>query len=316
MTLCRAGWLAFGVTPVLLCSFAGGSAQAVDSTTPQKPKGEERKCTYEPAPLRSSKTVKPTVKLSPDQGAQIVNFGGERGWKFVDVVLNATPPLPAWMRRSDIRLAVVRRFTRVEPNLPTRYAPLPKFTTPVFSPGRDRVTFTICLDSTGLAAGAYTGSVLVEGPTGLGPVSLGVTENLKNSDLALWLALGSLFAAFFFLLVRGAAARQAKAAEKHGHALANTADKAESVQTEALRRAPPAKDHIHSYFTEVLLDLNWWLTTVVALGVAAGSIIAIYSTNPSWGADLWGSVAGIVGPTFAAVGVQSVVTSLGKSTSG
>jgi hypothetical protein len=122
-----------------------------------------------------------------------------------------------------------------------------------------------------------------------------------------------LVAAFAFLLLRGAASRQAKAAEKHGQALAATAEADQNVKDAAMQRAPAAKEHIHSYFTEVLRDLNWWLTALVSLGVAVGSIIALYSANPSWGADFWASVAAIVSPTFAAVGVQSVITSLGKS---
>jgi hypothetical protein len=182
----------------------------------------------------------------------------------------------------------------------------------VISAGRDRITFTVCLSGDGLAPGTYAGNVLVEGPTGLAPTSLGITENLKDSGLALRLAIASLVAAFAFLLLRGAAARQAKAAEKHGQALATTAAAEQIVKEAALQQAPAPKDHIQNYFVEVISDLNWWLTSLVSLGVAVGSIIALYSANPAWGADLWGSVAAIVSPTFAAVGVQSVITSLGK----
>ena len=154
--------------------------------------------------------------------------------------------------------------------------------------------------------------MLVEGPTGLAPASVSITENLKNSELALGLAIASLVAAFAFLVLRGAAARQAKAAEKHGQMLATTANADQGVKEAGLQQAPPPKEHIHNYFSEVFRDLNWWLTALVSLGVAAGSIIALYSANPAWGADLWASVAAIVSPTFAAVGVQSVITSLGK----
>jgi hypothetical protein len=183
----------------------------------------------------------------------------------------------------------------------------------VISPARDRITFTVCVNGTGLEPGSYAGNVLVEGPTGLAPASVSLTENFKDSSLALGLAIASLVAAFAFLLLRGAASRQAKAAEKHGQALAATAEADQNVKDAAMQRAPAAKEHIHSYFTEVLRDLNWWLTALVSLGVAVGSIIALYSANPSWGADFWASVAAIVSPTFAAVGVQSVITSLGKS---
>lgn len=297
--------LAVVASLMMLCSLLPAVTRAAG--------GDERSCTYKTSQSPNSKPVNPTAKLSPDLPTQFVNFGGGRGWKFVDVVLNATPALPASVGAGDIRLEVLRRFTRISPTLPTRYAPTPAFTPPVISPGRDRITFTICLDGDGLAPGMYAGNVLVEGLTGLAPANVGVTENLKDSGLALRLACASLVAALAFLVLRGAAERQAKAADKHAQALTSTANAQQETKDMARDQAPPPKEHLRNYFLEVLRDLNWWLTAFVSLGVAAGSIIALYSANPVWGADLWASVAAIVSPTFAAVGVQSVITSLGKS---
>jgi hypothetical protein len=231
--------------------------------------------------------------------------------QYVDVVVNATPALPPSVNPTDIRIQVLRRFSRESQTLPSTSAARPTFTNPVISPGRDRVTFTVCLDGSELAPGSYAGNLYVEGPKGLAPTSISITENAKNARLASWLAGVALVAAFAFLLLRGMAARQANHEQEHAKAMAEAVMASDDEKRQYLDQRPPHR-HLTSYFVEVVSDLNWWLTSIVALGVAAGGIMATYSANPSWGADTWVSVATVVGATFTAVGVQSVVTSLGK----
>ncbi len=268
-------------------------------------------CTPQPGQGKSGPPLKQPVKLVPDISAQSVNFGGSRGSKAIDVVLSATPALPPSTTADQIRLGILRRFTRVSQTLPTESAPSPTFSPPQISSGRDRVTFTVCLSGAGLDPGSYGGSVIVEGPKGLAPTTLSITENAKNETLALRLAIGVLVAALVFLLLRGMAARQAKDEEQ---TIADAAKAGNTQQVVELHK-DPKQHNLGWYFWGVVNDLNWWITTLVALGVAGGSIIAIYSANPAWGADTWTSVAALVGPVFTAVGVQSVVTSLGRSVS-
>jgi hypothetical protein len=171
----------------------------------------------------------------------------------------------------------------------------------------------VCLNGSGLEAGSYAGNILVEGPRGLAPASISLTANAKDSHLALWGAVGVLLLALFFLVLRGAAARQAKTEEVHAKEFAKATTDAE--REEAVQKQAQAPERLTKYVREVFKDLNWWVTSVVALGLAAGTIYGIYSANPSWGADTLGSVISLVGPAFTAVGVQSVITSLGRSVS-
>lgn len=256
--------------------------------------------------------LQPAVKLTPDLAGQVVNFGGSRGWRYVDVVLNATPALPRSVNAKAIRFDVPRRFSRTSDRLSTVSAPRPSFTEPSISPGGDRIAFSVCLDGATLESGSYSGSVLVEGPKGLGPTTISFTENARNSGLAFWGGLTVLAIAFFFLVLRGAAARQVKAEERNAQDVARA--ESETGLAEALKRTqehPPKR--VRSYIVEVFQDLNWWVTSVVALGLAAASIYGIYSADPAWGSDTVGSVISLVGPAFTAVGVQSVVTALGRS---
>jgi hypothetical protein len=326
-------WTAVIALGVLL-SLCAGAPFALAQNAP----AEAQTCTRQPGQGGGGPGLKQSIKLVPDLPSQTVNFGGTRGWEFVDMVLTATPALPLSVTPNQIRLSILRHFTRTSQTLPTATAPSPVFTQPQISAGRDRVTFTVCLNGAGLPAGSFTGSVIVEGPAGVVPTTLAITENAKDDTLASWLAGVLLFAAFVFLLLRGAATRQA-ADEQHviteaARATAEASNAAvEATQGTAAagdvqQAAGEVADHVaqfqnvqanpqqHSvlwYFGQVLKDLNWWLTTLVALGVAAGSIIAIYSANASWGADVWTSVASLVGAVFTAVGVQSVVTSLGRT---
>lgn len=261
---------------------------------------------------QAGQAFKRQVKLVPDVGAHVVNFAGSRDWQFVDVVLNAKPALPESLQPSDIRLEVLRRFTRTSDGLKTTSATPPTFTEPRISAGRDRITFTVCLNGHGLEAGSYSGNVLVEGPTGLAPTSISITANAKNSDLAFWGGLGVLSLAFLFLVLRGAAARQAKTEEKHAKEFARATSNSERQQAVDSQADEP--EQLRKYLGGVFKDLNWWVTSVVSLGLAASTIIGIYSANPAWGADTLGSIVSLVGPAFTAVGVQSVITSLGRST--
>jgi hypothetical protein len=295
----------------LLVSLVGFGTAAFPSVALPADKGEARKCTRHSGQGSPGPALKPAVKLVPDNPGEVVNFGGSGGREFVDVVLNATPALPKSLQPSQIRIVVLRRFTRSSQTLRREAAPVPTFTEPTISPNRDRVTFTVCLDGSGLKAGSYTGSVYIEGPRGLSPASVSITENATDSSLALGGTIGALVAAFFFLWLRGAAARQAAAEQTHAEQLANAAAAKDQARIDKLSADKPKP--VRSYLFEVFKDLNWVITTLVALGAAFGTIIGIYNANPAWGADTLGSVASLVGPAFTAVGVQSVVASLGRS---
>ena len=274
-------------------------------------KQELAKCTRHSGQGSAGPKLSPTVKLVPDVPAEIINFGGSDAHEFVDVVLTATPALPHTVRADQISLGVLRRFTRASQTLRRETAPTPTFTEPQISPNRDRVTFTVCLSGSGLKAGSYGGSVYIEGPTGLSPASVSITENAKNRGLAIVGAIVALVAAFIFLWLRGAAARQVAAEQEQAAQLADAAKANDPARIASIKAAPPKS--VRRYLGGVFQDLNWVITTLVALGAALGTIIGIYNANPAWGADLLGSLVGLVGPTFTAVGVQSVVASLGRS---
>lgn len=140
------------------------------------------------------------VKLVSDVPAEIANFGGSVGHEFVDVALTATPALPHTLRADQISLGVLRRFMRSSQTLRRETAPTPTFTEPQTSPNRDRVTFTVCLSGSGLKAGAYGGNVYIDGPPGLSPASVSITENVKDRSLAIGGTIVALAAAFMITI--------------------------------------------------------------------------------------------------------------------
>jgi hypothetical protein len=292
-----------------VCAGAVPAMASAQEGTP--PAADEEDCVRKGGEGRAGRPLRRSVKLVPDVGGTVVNFDGSRGWQFVDIVLNAKPAIPRSLRPEQIRFEVLRRFTRAAQNLRTTSVRPPRFTNARISPGRDRVTFTVCLNGSGLGAGTYAGNILVEGPRGLAPASISITANAKDSDLALFGSIGVLLLAFAFLVIRGAAARQARTQEEHASQYAAAKDNAE--RDAVVEKQAKAPTRLTQYIGDVFKDLNWWVTTVVALGLAAGTIYGIYSANPAWGEDALGSVISLVGPAFTAVGVQSVITSLGRS---
>jgi hypothetical protein len=274
--------------------------------------GAESPCSPKSEPAKSAKStesapaLKPTVKLMPDAPATIVNFGGSQSNKSVDIVLNATPSLPASVTRDQVRVSVPRRFTRTSQDLPTELAPAPTYSQPEISPNRDRVTFKLCFSGKGLRSGSYAGSVYIEGPPGVGPATVGITENKKSSVFALIGAGAVLAAAFVFLVLRGAAARQVADEARHAEELTKAAATKNPDHVKGVKA-------VKGYVSDVFKDLNWYLTTLVALGSAGGAIIGLYKADPAWGADTLTSLASLVAPAFTAVGVQSVISTLGRS---
>jgi hypothetical protein len=156
-------------------------------------------------------------------------------------VLNATPALPKSLHSSQIRVDVLRRFTRSSQTLRTEAAPTPTFTEPTISPNRDRVTFTVCLNGSGLEAGSYAGSVYIEGPPGLSPASVSITENATDSSLAFYGAIAALVAALLFLWLRGAAARQVAAEQTQAEQLTKAAAANDQARDRSTRSRRPSR---------------------------------------------------------------------------
>jgi hypothetical protein len=51
---------------------------------------------------------------------------------------------------------------------------------------------------------------------------------------------------------------------------------------------------------EALKDLPWWVSTLVSVGAAFGTVYAIYAGNPAWGEDGPAAVFALIGATLTA----------------
>jgi hypothetical protein len=78
--------------------------------------------------------VTPPITLTPNLPGESINFGGERGWKFVDVVLKASAPLPQAFKASQLDLEVGRRLIRQGDTTTTVATGPMRFTEPKLNP--------------------------------------------------------------------------------------------------------------------------------------------------------------------------------------
>lgn len=222
--------------------------------------------------------VKPAIQLSPTQQSaqRQLNFDTGRDPKRIThITVTADKPLPSDVTADKINFDAV--LNRTGDTLESKEFPDPTYTSPTFSADRKSLSFTACLNPDGIAAGKYVGSITVSGPTGLGAASVNLTVNAK-SGTSFWLGVGiGALVAFVLLLVKDAA---------------------------RLKAGKPK-------FADLLLpfgDPIWWVTTLGALAVAFGAVIAIYTNDPAWGAGGWTATANLVGAVLSAVGAQSIVT--------
>jgi len=226
--------------------------------------------------------LRPPIDLSPTtQSAQkLVNFGTSRGVKVIrHVTFTAAKPLPASVTAEQISFEA--SLARTGDTLETAEFPEPTFTVPVISEDRQSISFSICLNAAGIAAGKYVGLVSVSGPPGLGAASINLTVNAKDAQLFTFGWIVALLGAFGLLLIKDAAAAKT-GANNWGAAL-----------------------------SQPLTNLAWWGATVVALATAFGALYGAYSADPAWGATGFAGIVSLVGTAFGAIGGHAILTAFG-----
>jgi hypothetical protein len=232
----------------------------------------------------SGRRLTPVVALTPNaQSAQRQeNFGTSRGTKYLrDVRFTAEPPLPKTLTPAQLNFEAL--ISRTGDNLESTDFPDPTFTQPRISEDRKSVTFTICLNATGIDAGKYVGSVTAAGPPGLAPGTINLTVNAKEGSLFLIGAIVTFVLCLLLLLAKDAAAHFKKPGDNWWEAL----------------RLP-------------LVDLRWWGATLVALGAAFGALYLAYANDPVWGANGLGAVIALIGSGVTAIGGKSVLSAFAK----
>jgi len=300
-------WIAM----LLLTMPPPAQAQSADSQP------EESSCTRKAGVFQPGKAVEPPIALTPDLPAQTVNFGGGRGWKFIDVVLRASRPLPTDFSTSQLDLEVLRRLVR-QGGTTTTVASRPlNFTEPRLNPRRDVITFTICVNGEGLNAGHYEGAVIAEGPDGIGPANLAISANAKNGTLFWSTLIITTLLVLVLLVWRGATTEQADKAKEVAEAVkgapvaGGNAAVPEAVQQQATKVVEQnARWNLRS---EVLANPMFWVSTLASAALATAAAFTIYSQNISWGADPAVDVFAVAAAVLAAAGFRSLIlTTAGK----
>ncbi len=254
----------------------------------QPDQSEARSCTYSlPEAAGPALDDEVVTNATPQQG--VINFGGARGWQFMDVVVDTSRPVEVSLLRR-LALDAPRRFLREGASLATVSTPRPKFSSPKLISAR-RIAFTVCVDGTRLPPGQYTGVVSLQGPAGFQPVDVGMTVNAKSASLFGWTLGGALIVSFALLVLKGAADRRDR-------------DVREKVRDPKITAS---SEDIRGRDSEVLTDPGWWLTTIVALGLGAAAGYAVYAGNTAWGDEPLGAVISVAGAVFAPAGVRTAL---------
>jgi hypothetical protein len=233
-------------------------------------------------------TLSSPIALTPvsSSAQRIVNFGTSRATKVVKrLVFTADKPLPDSLNPQQLNFDAL--ISQAGDTLESTDFPDPTFSEPRISQDRQSITFDICMNPGSIPPGKYVGTVTLSGPPGLGAASVSLTVNAKvDTPFYVGIAL-SLFAAFLLLVVKDAAAfkgRKQENPEKWG------------------------KSFLHP-----LTDPVWWTITIGALGAAFGTLYAAYANNPAWGSGGFSDIAALIGTAFAAVGGQTIISSLTPS---
>jgi hypothetical protein len=273
---------------------------------------EPSECTRKAGEFSPGATVKPTITLTPDLPTQTINFGGDRGWQFAEVVLTASRPLPTNFKPEQLNIEVLRQFARQsETDRSVTLAP-PTFTTPVINPSRNTITFAVCFDGSGLSAGHYNGAVTVEGFSGIGPTSVAFNLNAQNRAFFLTVLIASALLTLFLLFWRGAARLQsdnAKAVVADVNSSLTEGASVVSQKAAADAQKPLEAGQRFALKGEVLRDPMFWVGTVLSTVAAIAAAWAIYSANSSWGVNPVTEAFAIVSAVLAAAGFQSLLTS-------
>ena len=219
--------------------------------------------------------------VEPDPPTEVINFDNGRGVKTFTVVLKSSSPLPPSLTPDQLEFSNPRPPKRVSANLESASLAFPTFSKPHIYSCRERISFQTCIDAKGASAGTYTDQISISGPSGLTGASVGVTANLKSLERFLFVGAMSLIAAFLLLLAKEANENKGKG---------------------SWLGAMPAQ----------LGKGSFWGPTIFGLFAAIVAIVPIYANNPSWGADLWESLATLGGAAFGATGVGSLASSLVK----
>jgi len=225
---------------------------------------------------------------TPQSGEKLVNLDTNRAPVIVKhVTVTTNRKLPATV--TEARLNFDATLSRTDNTLETAEFPDPTFSRPHISNDRRSISFAICLNPAGVSAGKYAGTVTISGPEGLGSAVILLTVNAKAFQALYWVA--ALLVAFLLVVVKDGARIKKEYDDK----------KTENVTW------------WKSVWRPVLTDPIWWATTLVSLGVVAGTLWKIYATDPSWGANGLGSLVALVGAAAAAVGGHAVISSLTPS---
>jgi len=277
---------------------------------------EQSLCTRKAGTYSSGKSVTPPITLTPDLPAQTVNFGGGRGWKFLDVVLRASQPLPTDFDVHQLDLEVLRRLISQGDTTTTVSSRPITFTEPKLNPRRDLITFTICLTGEGLSAGHYTGAITVEGPDGIGPANLTINANAKDGTLfKITLAIAGILV-FVLLVWRGATtvqtdqAKQVAATVRDATVAGGTITGLSSAQTlqDTATKSVGARAR-WNLKGAVLTDPFFWLSTLISAAFALAAAFTIYSQNTAWGSDPAVDAFAVASAVLAAAGFRSLLAS-------
>ncbi|MGC1852528.1 MAG: hypothetical protein WA687_08835 [Solirubrobacterales bacterium] len=290
---------------MLSASFTATAMADSCPRTANQPTTQEAKKTKGKEKKEGSESAK-TITLKPETASEVVNFGGTRGTKSVDVVLLASQSLPDTFSPKQLELDSPKRFQRAGQALDSASLPLPRFSNPQLIEHRKKILLRICLDADGAKPGTYSGTIYISGPRGIGSTSVALTTNLKTSgSFFLLVQILAIFLAFFLLLLK--AAKEEYDRLKKGQEGEDKGGKAAGAKAKtSTKKAKPIK--WREAILPNLTDLGFWASTLIALGAAFVAMRAIYDSTPAWGTETWTNVFALFGTAFGAAGIGSLLT--------
>jgi hypothetical protein len=220
---------------------------------------------------RRSHAIKRHIELEiVNQSDALLNFGEHRNTKRDVILLKASRPLPKGVRPGQFELDTLIPLRRIGSETDeSKELTRPKYSRLHIFDHRERISFALCVDASNGHAGAFAGQYLLSGPAGISSATITQTVQLK-ATLCTFLKLLAIA-----LIVTALALW--------------------------LTRIAPAKSGQPT--------TGQFIAVVLGLIAAGFAMFLAYSETPTWGADLFPSIAALVGTGFAAAGLGSIASS-------